>query len=111
VQSWAPTLLEPLAQDLGNGTSQLVACGLKGQTVTQRPGFKQLTTRLPVDVAARRAGPRAPPARLAHTPTPSAPLRPPLLSLSDDLMQSQSPAPAQEPATHIHMLRARARQR
>ena len=42
-------------QDLGNGTSQLVACGLKGQTITQRPGFKQLTTRLPVDVAARCA--------------------------------------------------------
>ncbi|KAK9846364.1 hypothetical protein WJX81_002431 [Elliptochloris bilobata] len=40
-------------KDLGNSTSQLVACGLKGQAVTQRPGFKQLTTRLPVDVAAR----------------------------------------------------------
>jgi hypothetical protein len=72
VKARAPTLLRLLAQDLGNGTSQLVACGLKGQTVTQRPGFKQLTTRLPVDVAARRAGPRAPPARLAHTPKPSA---------------------------------------
>ena len=49
-------MLGARAQDLGNGTSQLVACGLKGQTVTQRPGFKQLTTRLPVDVAARRVG-------------------------------------------------------